>query len=153
MKMVCFIKIPFNLIRRVKLNRKYYTEYNIKITEIKADKQKTSEVIFDEVFDLKGKRVMISFESSSLGDTLAWLPYCDEFQKKHDCVLFVSTFKNFLFKDQYPNIEFVEPNTIVPNLFAKYDLGWFYDLNKEPVLPSTIPLQATATNIFRFGLC
>ena len=68
-------------------------------------------------------------------------------QKKHDCKLIVATFKNFLFKDQYPNIEFVEPSTVVPNLFAKYDLGWFYDLNKEPVLPSTIPLQATATNI------
>jgi autotransporter strand-loop-strand O-heptosyltransferase len=90
---------------------------------------------------------MIGFESSSLGDTLAWLPYCDEFQKKHDCQLTVCTFKNFLFKDQYPNIEFVETNTIVPNLFAKYDLGWFYDYNKEPVLPNTIPLQATATNI------
>ena len=131
----------------VKLNRKYYTEYNIKITEIKADKQKTSEVIFDEVFDLKGKRVMISFESSSLGDTLAWLPYCDEFQKKHNCVLFVSTFKNFLFKDQYPNIFFIEPAEVVNNLQAKYDLGWFYDTNKEPVLPNTIPLQQTATNI------
>jgi autotransporter strand-loop-strand O-heptosyltransferase len=131
----------------VKLNRKYYTEYHIKVTEIKADKQKTSEVIFDQMFDLKGKRVMISFESSSLGDTLAWLPYCDEFQKKHDCVLFVSTFKNFLFKDQYPNIFFIEPAEVINNLQAKYDLGWFYDSNKEPVLPNTIPLQQTATNI------
>lgn len=131
----------------VKLNRKYYTEYNVKVTEIKADRQKQSEVIFDQVFDLKGKRVMISFESSSLGDTLAWLPYCDEFQKKHDCVLFVSTFKNFLFKNQYPNINFIEPAEVVVNLFAKYDLGWFYDTDKEPVLPNTIPLQQTATNI------
>lgn len=131
----------------VRLNRKYFTEYDVKVTEIKADRQKPSEVIFNEVFDLIGKRVMISFESSSLGDTLAWLPYCDEFQKKHDCILFVSTFKNFLFKDQYPNINFIKPAEVVTNLFAKYDLGWFYDTNKEPVLPNTIPLQQTATNI------
>jgi hypothetical protein len=28
-----------------------------------------------------------------------------------------------------------------------YKLGWFYDDNKEPVLPNTIPLNKTATNI------
>ena len=124
----------------IKLDREYYTDWNIKVWE-------NDQLVHNEDIILKDKRVMIGFESSSLGDTLAWMPYCDEFQKKHDCKLIVATFKNFLFKDQYPNIEFVEPNTIVHNLFAKYDLGWFYDLNKEPVLPSTIPLQATATNI------
>ena len=124
----------------IKLDREYYTDWNIKVWE-------NDQLVHNEDIILKDKRVMIGFESSSLGDTLAWMPYCDDFQKKHDCKLIVATFKNFLFKDQYPNIEFVEPNTIVPNLFAKYDLGWFYDLNKEPVLPSTIPLQATATNI------
>jgi autotransporter strand-loop-strand O-heptosyltransferase len=124
----------------IKLDREYFTDWNIKVWE-------NDQLVHNEDIILKDKRVMIGFESSSLGDTLAWMPYCDEFQKKHDCKLIVATFKNFLFKDQYPNIEFVEPNTIVPNLFAKYDLGWFYDLNKEPVLPSTIPLQATATNI------
>ena len=124
----------------IRLDRQFYTDWNIKVWE-------NDQLVHNEDFSLKGKRVMIGFESSSLGDTLAWLPYCDEFQKKHDCQLIVCTFKNFLFKDQYPNIEFVEPSTVVPNLFAKYDLGWFYDKNREPVLPSTIPLQATATNI------
>ena len=124
----------------IKLDRQYYTDWNIKVWE-------NDQLVHNEDISLKGKRVMIGFESSSLGDSLAWLPYCDEFQKKHDCQLTVCTFKNFLFKDQYTNIEFVEPSTVVPNLFAKYDLGWFYDKNREPVLPSTIPLQATATNI------
>jgi autotransporter strand-loop-strand O-heptosyltransferase len=124
----------------IRLDRQYYTDWNIKVWE-------NDQLVHNEDIFLKDKRVMIGFESSSLGDTLAWMPYCDEFQKKHDCKLIVATFKNFLFKDQYANIEFVEPSTIVPNLFAKYDLGWFYDFNREPVLPSTIPLQATATNI------
>jgi NAD(P)-dependent dehydrogenase (short-subunit alcohol dehydrogenase family) len=52
-----------------------------------------------------------------------------------------------LFEKEYPNIEFVAPGTTVNNLYAMYRLGWFYDKNKEPVLPNTIPLQQTATNI------
>lgn len=137
----------------VKLNRKYFTQYRIKVSQIEKLKVFDfknviqTKVILDEQLSLKGKRVMISFESSSLGDTLAWMPYCDEFQKKHECFLFVSTFKNFLFTVQYPNINFIEPAEVVENLYAKYDLGWFYDSNKEPVLPNTIPLQQTATNI------
>lgn len=124
----------------IKLNRKYYTDWNIKVWE-------NDQLVYNEDVSLKNKRVMISFESNSLGDTLAWMPYCDEFQKKHDCFLFVSTFKNFLFTMQYPNINFIEPAEVVENLYAKYDLGWFYDFNKEPILPNTIPLQQTATNI------
>lgn len=35
----------------------------------------------------------------------------------------------------------------VPNIHAQYNIGWYYDSNKEPVLPNTIPLQQAATNI------
>jgi len=124
----------------VKLNRKYFTEYLIKVWE-------NEELVYEETLSLESKKVMICFDSSSLGDTLAWMPYCDEFQSKHKCQLVVSTFKNFLFEDEYPNIKFIEPNTIENGLYAKYDLGWYYNPDKEPVLPSTIPLQKTATNI------
>lgn len=124
----------------VKTNRQYYTEYTTKVWE-------DDELVFEETLSLEGKKVMISFDSSSLGDTLAWMPYCDEFKRKHKCQLFVSTFKNFLFEDEYPNIKFIEPNTRENDLYAKYNLGWYYNPDKEPVLPSTIPLQQTATNI------
>lgn len=124
----------------VKLNRQYYTDYYVKVWE-------NEKLVYEKPFSLKQKRVMISFDSSSLGDTLAWIPYCDIFQKKHNCELIVSTFKNFLFENQYPNITFVEPSTVVHNLYAKYNLGWYYDTNKEPILPNTIPLQQTACNI------
>jgi autotransporter strand-loop-strand O-heptosyltransferase len=52
-----------------------------------------------------------------------------------------------LFEKEYPMLEFVEPGTNVTNIYAMYKLGWFYNENKEPVLPNTIPLQQTATNI------
>jgi autotransporter strand-loop-strand O-heptosyltransferase len=47
----------------------------------------------------------------------------------------------------YPEIEIVEPGSTVENIYAQYNIGWFYDSNKEPVLPNTIPLQQAATNI------
>jgi len=59
----------------------------------------------------------------------------------------VSTFKNFLFKDVYPELEFVEPTTVVNNIFGMYSLGWFYNPDREPELCNTIPLQKAATNI------
>lgn len=124
----------------IKLNREYYTQWR---TVVYKDKEK----VYDKLLDLERKRVYISFESSSLGDTIAWLPYAEEFRKKHNCDVILSTFKNFLFQSEYPNIEFIEPGTTVYNIYAMYKIGWFYDDNKEPVLPSTIPLQQTATNI------
>ena len=96
---------------------------------------------------LKGKRVFISFDSSSLGDTIAWMPYALEFKKKYQCDVIVSTFKNFLFKDVYPELEFVEPGGTVSNIVAMPTLGWHWNSSKEPVHPATIPLQKTACNI------
>ena len=42
---------------------------------------------------------------------------------------------------------FTEPGTVVNGIYAQYNIGWFYDTNKEPEIPETIPLQKTATNI------
>ena len=124
----------------IKLNRQYYTNWEIIV-------YKDGVEVFHYNMNLNNRRVYISFESSSLGDTIAWMPYVEEFQKKHNCKLIVSTFKNFLFEKEYPELEFVAPGTTVDNIYAMYRIGWFYDVNREPVLPSTIPLQQTATNI------
>jgi autotransporter strand-loop-strand O-heptosyltransferase len=124
----------------VKLNREWFTNWKIKVWE-------DDKLIFDYNLNLENKRVYIAFDSSSLGDTIAWLPYAEEFRKKHNCHVIVSTYKNFLFEKSYPKIEFVSPGTRVDNLFAMYSIGWFYDMNKEPILPNIIPLQKAATNI------
>lgn len=103
--------------------------------------------IYTSNFNLDKQRVYIAFDSASLGDTLAWMPYVEEFRQKNNCDVIVSTFKNFLFEKTYPMLEFVKPGTSVNNIYAMYKIGWFYDANMEPVLPNTIPLQKTATNI------
>lgn len=124
----------------VKLNRKWFVNWRIKVWE-------NNEFLYEHKLDYTNERVFITFESSSLGDTIAWMPYVEEFRKKHNCHVILSTFKNFLFKNSYPDIEFVEPGSVVHNLKGMYSIGWFYDSDKEPVLPNTIPLQKTATNI------
>ena len=124
----------------VKLNRQYFTRWRTKIFE-------GSSLILDRTLDYKGQRVFISFDSKSLGDSVAWIPYCLEFKKKHNCDVIVSTFWNKLFKKVYPELEFVEPGTVVHNIHGMYKIGWFWDTNKEPEVPNTIPLQKCATNI------
>lgn len=122
----------------VKLNRQYYTKWHSKV-------YMDGKLIHDNVLDLEGKRVYIALSSKSLGDTIAWAPYAVEFQKKHRCEVIMSTFLNKIL--DIPEIELVEPGTVVPNVYAQYNIGWFYDTNKEPVLPNTIKLQEAATNI------
>jgi autotransporter strand-loop-strand O-heptosyltransferase len=122
----------------VKLNRQYYTEWESKV--FMNDK-----LIHNDILSLEGKRVYIALSSKSLGDTIAWAPYAYEFQKKHKCKVILSTFLNKIL--DIPEIELVEPGTVVPNIYAQYNIGWFYDSNKEPELPNTIKLQEAATKI------
>ena len=128
----------------VKCNRKYYTKWNIRVNG----------KIVDEL-NLTGKRVLISFESKSIGDTIAWAPYAVEFQKKHNCQVILSTFHNNWFKNNinYKGIEFLEPGKST-NCYSLYRIGWFksdegkwnlFDYYPNPI--QTLPLQQTASDI------
>ena len=131
-----------------KAGRKYYVNWRIEAYSGKN-------LIFEHNFNPKGKRVYIALESKSLGDTLAWFPIAEEFRKKWDCEVIVSTFSNQFFKEQYPQLQFIEPGETVPNLYAMYRIGWFYkddtspdiDLAKVPNDFKQYPLQKTATDI------
>lgn len=124
-----------------KINIKYFVNWYVEV------KDKSGEIIFKHELDLKGKRVFLTIDSSSIGDNIAWIPYFEEFRKKHDCELIVSTFWNHLFEKKYPNIKFVTPGVQVNSLYAMYKIGCFYDSNLEPELCNTLPLQKVATNI------
>jgi len=119
-------------------NQKYFIDWLIRIKEGK-------QVIYERKLDYTDSRVFISFESKSLGDNLAWIPIVEQFRVKHNCRVVCSTFWNKLFKDVYPEIEFVEPGETVYNLVAQYKIGLFYingeldtsrhfnDIKKEPL--------------------
>lgn len=124
----------------VRLNRQWFTKWTAKVWE-------DGELIYEETLDYTGKRVFIVLDSTSLGDTIAWIPYCEEFRKKHNCHVIVSSHKNFLFEKAYSRLEFVTPGTTVNNIHGQYIVGWRYSPDKEPELCNTIPLQKAATNI------
>lgn len=125
-----------------RLNRKYLSDIAV---FVKYEGRTIKQInILDE---LKGKRVFVVFESSSLGDSIAWMPYCLDMQNVYGCEIIVSTFKNDLFKSVYPELTFVDRGVIVHNIIARVELGWFWDESKEPVNPITVPLQQTASNI------
>lgn len=125
----------------VKTSRQYFTKWKTNVYD------SNKELIYSNTLNLKDKRVLISLDSKSLGDTIAWLPYVEEFRTLHKCHVICSTFKNFLFEETYPNIEFVPKGKVVQNITAQYNIGWYYDNFKEPILPNVIPLQKTCTNI------
>jgi autotransporter strand-loop-strand O-heptosyltransferase len=125
-----------------RLNRKYLSDIAV---FVKYEGRTIKQInILDE---LKGKRVFVVFESSSLGDSIAWMPYCLDMQNVYGCEVIVSTFKNDLFKSVYPELTFVDRGVVVHNIIARVELGWFWDESKEPVNPITVPLQQTASNI------
>ena len=125
-------------------SKKYYIPWVIKVNGEIVDK-----------LNLDSKRVLISLESKSIGDTLAWTPYAIEFAKKHNCKVVLSTFHNSWFKKlkPYKNIEWAEPGTST-QCDVIYRIGWFRNdkggwenLDNHPTQCNLIPLQQTATDI------
>jgi autotransporter strand-loop-strand O-heptosyltransferase len=131
----------------VRSSAKYFVNWKVRITDLHSTFSYTHEQT------LTKERVYISFESSSLGDTLAWIPYVEEFRLKHNCEVICTTFHNKLFRDQYPRILFMEPGATVPNLAALYRIGLFYtngneiDTTLHPYPPLNRPLQQIASDI------
>ncbi len=126
--------------------KKYCVDWIIKVNGIDND-------YYNEyIFNPEGKKVLISFESKSLGDTLAWIPYVEKFQQERKCKIVCSTFYNNLFKEQYSNIEFIEPGTITHGLYALFRIGIFidnkkWDNTKHFINPKKEPLMKVASDI------
>lgn len=125
-------------------NRKYFTNWKIKVN---------GEIVSQ--LNLSGKVVLISFESKSIGDTIAWAPFVTEFKNKHKCVVVLSTFHNSWFKnhEKYKDIVFVEPGTII-QCDVVYRIGYFKSSDGKwnrfdcyPNQVNTIPLQKVASDI------
>ena len=133
-------------------NIKYFKNWRIKVT---GDDNK----VFD--MDLKDKNVFIQFDSASIGDSLAWIPYVEEFRKLHGCKMYCSTHKNILYEKEYPEINFIKPGDPINDIYATWKIGWFSNDDEKagPIVPwggsrdvqpndyRLIPLQQTITDI------
>ena len=112
--------------------------------------------------DLSFKKVYIIFKTDSIGDTLAWIPYVEEFRKKHNCKIVCATYYNNWFKNEYKDIEFVEiggdkRNPIYPvidNVHDTYEISylshpiWVENLKNPELKGKVIPsLQQLITDI------
>ena len=123
-----------------KASTKYFVNWKVEVYQ-------NNKLIYEHAYNAAGKNVYISIESSSLGDSLAWMPYVELFQEAHECNVIVSTHLNHLFENEYKSIKFIKPGEIAKDLYAMYKIGYLYDPEMEPVLPHTIPLQKQACNI------
>jgi autotransporter strand-loop-strand O-heptosyltransferase len=84
----------------------FYKFINYKVEIYSGEK-----LIYSENINLKGKNVKINFDSSALGDNIAWIAQVDRFQKKWQCNVYVNCQWKDLFAPVYPNLIF---NDFVP---------------------------------------
>jgi ADP-heptose:LPS heptosyltransferase len=114
-----------------KASRRWFTKWKI---EVWCD----GELLKSETLDLRGKKVLINLHSKALGDNIAWIPYCLEFKKVHDCQVTVKTFHVDLFKPSYhEELNFIPGNSNLDNnqnFYASYKVDVGVDMeeyNKE----------------------
>jgi len=125
----------------IKASRRWFTNWLIRLTDLNGE-------IAEYVFDIRGKRVLIWFDSSSVGDNLGWISSVERFRRIYKCQVVCSTFWNHLFRDTYPEIIFVEPGEAVPGLYASFAIGDYDgDINKNREEWRTVPLQKIASDI------
>lgn len=124
-------------------SRQWFTNWKIRIVT------KAGKVVFVDFYNAEGKVVFIKIDAYALGDNIAWMPYVEEFRKKHKCTIICSSFFNDMFKGAYPNILFVKPNTHIENVYAQYYVGANEDdnFNYSPINSKKAPLQVVASRI------
>jgi autotransporter strand-loop-strand O-heptosyltransferase len=126
-------------------NFTYYIPYEIQIKD-----NNTNKLIEIFNFNLKNKKVLVEYDSFSLGDQLAWMPIIEQFRKKHECDLYVKLPLSDIFEKKYPDIKFIKNNS-VSDLYATYKLGFYVDNNganrdRCKTDPRKQPLQKIASD-------
>lgn len=147
-------KLTNKVIHEANIQNNMWTRCNVQyFVNWKIEVWDNSTLFFQHEFNIKDNRVFVTLDSKALGDTIAWVPMVAEFKNQHQCRLILSTFHNKMFKDQYTDIEFVEPGSTVPNLYSMFTIGLFHNedgsinLFKNPNNFREQPLQKMASDI------
>lgn len=88
-----------------------------------------NQVVFERNKNEKFNRVYVLFGSSSLGDTVAWLPCVDEYRILNNVEVILYTKLNYLFDKAYPNIIFTDISD--PNYINNVDKKFRLDYGPE----------------------
>ena len=119
---------------------KYYVPWHITVDDGHAVRHNR--------LDLKGKKVLIVLSSKSLGDNVAWARQVEEFQRIHECDIYIATFWNDLLEKAYPSFTFVGHGQELNQYTAMYVLGAYdRDFNRNKNDWRFIPLQQIASDI------
>lgn len=116
-----------------------YTPYKITVRGSKKFK-------LDYTLDLTNKNVLIILDSTSLGDSIAWFPYVEEFRKKHNCKVTCSTNWGELFEACYPEIKF-QPLTWSGDFYAIYKIGCYENKESSTYVYRDVSLPRIASSI------
>lgn len=121
-------------------NIKYFLKWRV---SVKSNNPEFRE--YNEVMDISNKKVCVIYDSSSLGDTLAWFPFIEQFAVKNNCKVNLKTYKNFLF-DETENVKLCnfDNNEIC---YATYYVGCYDSIHKNPNGWNNIPLGKVCSDI------
>jgi len=125
-------------------NPKYYVDWHIKVTNLETNQ------VIEKKLNLENQDVRIVNESPAFFDFLAWLPFVDLFQKKHNCNLDFFTPHINLVENSYSNLNFYPYSDKEKKEYnISYKLGYF-DITNKSLWPNdvrTIPLQQISSDI------
>lgn len=107
--------------------KKYFVRFRIQVW--RGDEKIP---LLDDTLSLKGRDVLISFPTGTLGDLLGWFHYAERFRVMHQCQLECAMAPNIipLLEGQYPDIRFSAPDAVVQRSpYATYRVGLFFGGN------------------------
>ena len=108
---------------RVSSTKQYFVRIRLELWQ-------AGESVLAHEYSAEGREVLIQFSVGTLGDTMGWFPYAVKFLAKHRCKLTCAMAEKLipLFKDAYPEIEFVTEHEVKPErYYASYRMGLFFD--------------------------
>lgn len=131
------------------LPKKQINSINIKSDEdfIKISKNDINKKINIELLT---HNHLIDINSNALGDTIAWIPYVEEYRKKNNCKITCRCDFKDLFQGEYSEINFVSSVKDLKNASFDKRIDLFYNID-DPFAhknhPSQITLQQVASDI------
>ncbi len=147
---------------QINSSKRWFVRFKIEVWALDEGAAGPVRDVFSHELDLVDQAVMIQFPVGTLGDSLAWFPYCDAFARAHPqakVTVALSSAIIPLLKHAYQNLtllthEEVKAQALVAGLYATYSVGLFFndvECNHQPVDFRHVGLHRTAGQILGVG--